>query len=184
MNWKLQIAKGALFSLSFMASIFILCFVTKAFIGMDRLSEIKGSFFTSEPLDSKTMMDLKKLGVSDKIIPFHSIFTQTLAYYDTIITILIGILGVVIAIAFVYIKYNSEEKSKEHAEKYIENYLKTTNFRDTVEKTTETIVKDRTESWGEDMTKGFERIKELEKKIASLEEDRKESNESIGKNYN
>ena len=102
--------------------------------------------------------------------------------------ILIGILGVVIAIAFVYIKYNSEEKSREHAEKYMENYLKTTSFRDMVEKMAEKIAKDRIESWGEDITKGFERIEQLEKnveqikrKVASLEEDRKESNESLDK---
>lgn len=182
MNWKLQIAKGALLSVGFVGLILILFFILKSFIGIDRLSQVKGFFFITEPIiDSKTLTDLENLGVLDKILPFHSIFTQTLAYYDTIITVLIGILGVVIAIAFVYIKYNSEEKSKEHAEKYIKNYLKTINFRDTVEKMTKTVVKDRIESWGEDITKGFERIKELERKVDSLEEDRKESNESIGK---
>ncbi len=188
MNWKLQIAKGALLSVGLIGSILVVFFIFKGFIGIDRLLEIKGFFFTTEPIDSETIMNLKKLGTSDKILPFNSIFTQTLAYYDTIITILIGILGVVIAIAFVYIKYNSEEKSREHAEKYMENYLKTTSFRDMVEEMAEKIAKDRIESWGEDITKGFERIEQLEKnveqikrKVASLEEDRKESNESLDK---
>ena len=88
MNWKLQIAKGALLSVGFIGSILVVFFIFKGFIGIDRLSEIKGFFFTTEPIDSETIMNLKKLGTSDKILPFNSIFTQTLAYYDTIITIL------------------------------------------------------------------------------------------------
>lgn len=175
MNWKKTFVSGFFWSAGMIFSILIVFFVFKFFIGLDRLSTIKGFFFVDTPIDNETMMNLEKFGILDKIIPFNTIFIQTLDYYDTIIQILVGLLAVVVAGAFFYIRYSSEEKSREYAEKYIDNYLATKEFHDKIEG----AIKDQTNEWGEDMTKGFERIEKIEGRVTSLEEDRKKSNESL-----
>ena len=152
-------------------------FGLKFFVGFDRLENFKNSFFVPKPLNDKDFEKIGGLIESGKIVSFDSLFTQTLAYYDTIITVLIGILGVVVAGAFLYIKFGSEEKSKEYATKHIDNFLKTQDFDDKFKKN----VNERVDNWGEDIIKGFNRIKKLESKVASLEEEAKQdADQKIG----
>ena len=123
----------------------------------------------------KTLIELRK------IISFDSLFTQTLAYYDTIITVLIGILGIVVAGTLIYIKYGSEEKNKEHTKKHVDNFLETKRFHDMVKKEIDNTVNE----WGEDKFSGFEKIKKLESRVSSLEEDAKKgADKTIGDKNN
>lgn len=165
------VAAGAIFCLA--VTFFILAF----FMGFDRLKNVKSSFFMTSSLDEKDFEKIRHLVESKKIISFDSIFTQTLSYYDTIITFLIGILGVAVAGAFIYIKGGSDEKNKEHAKKHINSFLETKRFNDIVENS----ISNKVNEWGEDATSGFEKIKQLERKVSSLEEDsKKDANKKIG----
>ena len=162
---------GAIFCLS------ILFFIFKFFWGWNRLEKFKNSFFITPQLNEKEIEQIRDLVGSGKIISFDSLFTQTLAYYDTIITVLIGILGIVVAGAFIYIKFGSEEKSKEHAKKYIDSFLETKKFHDIVKGT----IDNKVDEWGEDLSNGFDKIRKLEAKISSLEEDvKKDADKTIG----
>ena len=148
---------------------FVIFLVLKGFLGLDRLTNLKSSFFVSKPLKEQEFVILKKFIESEKVISFDSLFTQTLYYYDTLVTILMGLLGIVVAGAFIYIKYGSEEKNKEHAKMHINNFLKTKDFDDLINRSTDKHI----DIWAEDITRGFDRIEKLEGRVSSLEEDSK-----------
>ena len=162
------------FALSFAA--LVAFFAVDIFVGWDRLASIKDSFFISDSLlkEDITNKNLEELIRLNKILPFDSIFTQTLAYYDTIITILIGLLGIIAAISFIFIKYNSEEKSKEHIEKYVDNFFDTQRFNEII---TRNIGKDYS-LLAEDVYGSLENMEEI---ISSLSESITESNKDMQK---
>ena len=165
-----KFCQGFFWTAGAMLCVLIGFLILKFFIGLDRLKIFKNSFFVSQPLSDKDFEKIGGLVESDKIISFDSLFTQTLAYYDTIITVLIGILGITVAGAFLYIKFGSEEKSKEYATKHIDNFLTTKNFHDALKQT----INEEVNIWGEDITRGFDRIKKLEDKVDSLKEETKQ----------
>ena len=173
---------GALFAF------LILFFIIKQFLGFDRLGDLKNSLFASTSLKTQELgMSLKELIAMGKVISFDSFFTQTLAYYDTIITILIGILGIVVAGAFLYIRYTSQEKSEEYARAHIDNFLAKKDFNDQVMKYVDKKVNDKVnDDWGEDIGKSLEEVRELNQRLnerVSLleEESRAGADESIGR---
>ena len=148
-------------------ALFILFFVFKGSLGFDRLVALKNSFVVCGMLEKQDAdKKLSELVEAGRIVSQDSLFTQTLAYYDTLITILVGILGVAVAGAFFYIRSASLEKSKEHAERYVNNFLESQKFNDKVKEFAES----QADSWAEDATQGFERISELQERISSLEE--------------
>ena len=157
------VLSGALFCL------FIAFLTLKFFVGWSRIENFKNSFFVTPQLNDTDLEKIKSLIESGKIISFDSLFTQTLAYYDTIITVLIGILGIVVAGAFIYIRSGSEEKNKEYAKKHIDSFLETKTFHDIVKEN----INNKVDEWGEDVSGGFDKIKKLESKVSSLEEDAK-----------
>ncbi len=156
---------------------FIVFTILSCFNILDRLTNLKHSFFATPELSEQDLNKINNLIGSEKIISFDSLFTQTLAYYDTIITVLIGILGITVAGAFIYIKSVSEEKNKEYAKKHIDSFLTTKKFHDTIKQT----VNEQVDTWGEDITRGFDRIKKLESRVDSLKDETKQdADQKIG----
>ena len=171
------IMQGFFWSSGAMLALFILFFVFKGVLGLDRLAAFKNSFFiSSAPEEQDITKKLNELAEFGRITSLDSLFTQTLAYYDTLITILVGILGVAVAGAFFYIRSASLEKSKEYAEKHVDNFLETQKFNNKVRE----FAGRHADSWAEDLTQGFERISKLEERISSLEESaEKDAGESL-----
>ena len=160
---------------------FVSFLILKFFVGWNRIENFKNSFFITPRLNDKDLGKIKDLLESGKVISFDSLFTQTLAYYDTIITVLIGILGIVVAGAFIYIKSGSEEKNKKHAKKHIDSFLETKVFHDIVKKG----IHHNVDEWGEDISKGFDQIRKLDSRVSSLEEDAKKgADKTIGEQKN
>lgn len=165
--------KGFVFSSGVVFLFFILFLVFKFLFGLDRLKILKNSFFLPESLQEQDYIVLKTFIEKGRIVSFDSIFTQTLSYYDALITILIGLLGIVVAGAFFYIKTASEEKNKEYAKTHTDNFFKTIEFKNLFDSS----IKKQIEEWGEDITEGFDRIKRLEERVFSLEEDSKKGSD-------
>ncbi len=160
---------------------FIAFFALKHFVGWNRIESFKNSFFIAPQLSGKEMEKIKDLIEAGKVISFDSLFTQTLAYYDTIITVLIGVLGIFVAGSFIYIKVGSEEKNKEHAKQHIDSFLKTKAFHDSIKKD----ISNKVNEWGEDISGEFDKIGKLEKRVFSLEESAKKgADETIGEQKN
>lgn len=114
----------------------------------DRLDFFIGKylFIGHSSFDPNEPITIQELITNNAIIPTDTILTQTLDYYDTLIALLVSILGVVSFIAFFYIKGKSEDKAKEfakmHTETYAGNYLKTTEFQKQVTQDIKNVFKD------------------------------------------
>ena len=182
MSWRIKLKdvissflKGCSFCSGMLFVLFFLLFILKSFIGFNRLSNLKNAFFLSPSPDKNLVENLKELASTGHIISFDSLFIQTLTYYDSLITILVGILGITIAGAFFYIKQNSEDKSREYLEKGLKIFLETKEFDEQIQQS----ISNQLDNQLEDIPKTLDKISILESKISSLEESQKTSNEEI-----
>ena len=160
-------------------TVFGLC----AFVLYNRLDYFYNKYIitNSENIGANEEAVIHKLFQNKIIISPNEILTQTLGYYDILITFLIGILGIVGAIAFFYIKGSSEEKAKEYAKKSTEGYFNTLKFDKTVKAKVDRVFdSEYGESFGGISTKidqlnKFTKI--IEERLKSLEESNKEIQE-------
>jgi len=133
-------------------------------------------------INSDHLPQIKKLLEEGIIFSVDEVFIQTLSYYDILITFLIGILGVVGAIAFFYIKGSSEEKAKEYAKKSTEGYFKTLEFDKTIKDKVDGVFDSGYAESFEGISAKIDKldkfIKSIEDRLKSLEESNEEIQES------
>ena len=124
-------------------------------------------------MDANQLDTFKKLIENDTIISADTIFSQTLEYYDTLITFLVAILGVVGAIAFFYIKGSSEEKAKEYAKKSTSDYFNTVSFDKLVQNKINDTLDSEDSNYRRDSEAFFEKsdkIDQLDKLTKSIDD--------------
>ncbi len=76
---------------------------------------------------------LSSLIAKNKVMTVENLWSFQSGYYQTIISFLIAIIGILGVIAFFYIKASSSEKAKDSAFKYAHDYVESAQFKKIVE---------------------------------------------------
>ena len=144
----------------------IFAFVIIVMLCTIKIDSIKDVYFLSKDLNLNLLSEkeqnlLHSLIRKNHVISADTIYTQTLAYYDTLITVLVSILGLVAGLAFFYVRFISQEKTEEYIEKIVKQNFETKKFADSVKDGIQDTLGDDSILFGKRLNKLEENVGEL-----------------------
>jgi uncharacterized membrane protein YgaE (UPF0421/DUF939 family) len=137
-------------------------------IMFDRMDYFRNKYILDLPVSGTNLKNaINQLVASGKLIPIHEILNQTISYYDTIITILVAMLGAVVALAFISIRMTSSDEIKEAvAEELIIKF----DERKFIESTHSSIRDIIQRDLGQDLSSFAEKVNILEEKVSYIDD--------------
>jgi len=165
-----------------MAGSFLFLFLTAFFLGdpiKDMILSAHGILV--EAAGSKISADetamLNKMLAEGQILPANSILTTTITYYQSVITTLVALLGILSVVAYFYIKSVSARDAVDMAENAARKYFESTDFRIRADEVLQTNWQELTQyDWGDtkqivsDYEKATAKIEAIDSRMMSIEE--------------
>lgn len=147
--------------------VFVLVLVVLAVVAFHKFGFLDVFLLSSDSLTPKDLTSVNVLIKNHKILSAGDIVSHITSFYSVVITILVGVLGLLGILGYIHIKTLAIEKLTEHkntvtknatetATEKVQQYLKTKEFSDTVDKSVSESLE------GTD-------VDEINKKIARLE---------------
>ncbi len=114
----------------------------------------------------KTLNQLISKGI---VISASDLYNDTIAFYSTLITWLIGILGISGIIGFIYVRSKSREEAEHEAEKAVDNYFAKQSVHDMLDNKIKSEVDNQLEDVKKDL-ESLEDIQGIKDSIQKIEE--------------
>lgn len=153
-----------------------------AFLNFTGLSQAQTIVEPSLDMDPYTLFTIGELTKSGVLISAKELWSLENSLYSTVITFLIGINGLIGALAFVFIKNTSNEKAQEAATAYSKTYVQSIEFRERVEKEVQSKIKGLQDDYDDKLDKldlALETISTQVEKISELEDEMAEMRRHI-----
>lgn len=116
----------------FVGILLLQCLSNPTFLKYTKLAETVVLTYPDKVNDAQTLNSIGQLVINGTLMSLDDLWSFQSSFYQTIITFLIAINGIIGALAFVFIKSSSNDKAQEAAIAHSKTYIGSADFKDRV----------------------------------------------------